>query len=628
VATTRASRGWPLRSTTLITMLVVMVAIACLWLARAFVVPIAMAVLLAFVLSPVVSLLDRRRLPRVVSVFAVVAILGLLLATGGWIVTSQIVEFLNELPQYQDNITRRIENLRAQSRNSLVTKVEGFVEKVSAAATGAAEATTASHQEPPQPVRVINTQGIVQVGPLISSAGELFEILASAGLVAVLVIFMLINREDIRNRMLRLFGEGRMTLTTRALDDAAQGLSRYLLAQFGLNAAFGIVVAAGVWLIGVPYPLLWGVCATVLRYIPYFGPWIAASLPLTLSLAIHPGWTQPLLIFGLFLSFELFAGFVAEPLLYGQSMGVSPSALLIAIAFWSWLWGAMGLVLAVPLTACLVVLGKHVEQLRFFSVLLGDEPVLTADINFYQRLLARDQDEASDIAHERLRALSLEDLYDEIFIPAIVFVRRDYDANLLSEEEISSILEMTREIAEECWSTSIERAAKAVDEEQIPERAKLSILACAARDAADETALDMFARLLDPNVCDTHVVSTDRLVSEIVELVAEERPSIVCIASLPPGGLSHTRLICKRLRGRFPNLKIVVARWGLKSNVDRNREQLAQAGADHFGTTLRDTSTQLVQLAHLARPAVETVNAERQDVERRDQPKRSLSGMH
>jgi len=609
-------------------MLVVMVAIACLWLARAFVVPIAMAVLLAFVLSPVVSLLDRRRLPRVVSVFAVVAILGLLLATGGWIVTSQIVEFLNELPQYQDNITRRIENLRAQSRNSLVTKVEGFVEKVSAAATGAAEATTASHQEPPQPVRVINTQGIVQVGPLISSAGELFEILASAGLVAVLVIFMLINREDIRNRMLRLFGEGRMTLTTRALDDAAQGLSRYLLAQFGLNAAFGIVVAAGVWLIGVPYPLLWGVCATVLRYIPYFGPWIAASLPLTLSLAIHPGWTQPLLIFGLFLSFELFAGFVAEPLLYGQSMGVSPSALLIAIAFWSWLWGAMGLVLAVPLTACLVVLGKHVEQLRFFSVLLGDEPVLTADINFYQRLLARDQDEASDIAHERLRALSLEDLYDEIFIPAIVFVRRDYDANLLSEEEISSILEMTREIAEECWSTSIERAAKAVDEEQIPERAKLSILACAARDAADETALDMFARLLDPNVCDTHVVSTDRLVSEIVELVAEERPSIVCIASLPPGGLSHTRLICKRLRGRFPNLKIVVARWGLKSNVDRNREQLAQAGADHFGTTLRDTSTQLVQLAHLARPAVETVNAERQDVERRDQPKRSLSGMH
>lgn len=623
MATTRASRGWPQRSATLITLLVVMVAIACLWLARAFVVPIAMAVLLAFVLSPVVSLLDRRRLPRVVSVFAVVTVVGLLLATGGWIVTSQIVEFLNELPQYQDNITRRIENLRAESRNSLVTKVEGFVEKVSAAATGAAESTAAPHQEPPQPVRVINTQGMVQVGPLISSAGELFEILASAGLVAVLVIFMLINREDIRNRMLRLFGEGRMTLTTKALDDAAQGLSRYLLAQFGLNASFGIVVATGVWLIGVPYPLLWGVCATVLRYIPYFGPWIAASLPLTLSLALHPGWIQPVLILGLFLAFELVAGFVAEPLLYGQSMGVSPSALLIAIAFWSWLWGAMGLVLAVPLTACLVVLGKHVEQLRFFSVLLGDEPVLTSDINFYQRLLARDQDEASDIAHERLRVLSLEDLYDEIFIPAIVFVRRDYDANLLSEEEVSSILVMTREIAEECWSTSIERAAKAIDEDPLPERAKLSILACAARDAADETALDMFARLLDPNVCDTQVVSTDRLVSEIVEQVAEERPSIVCIASLPPGGLSHTRLICKRLRSRFPSLKIVVARWGLKSNVERNREQLAEAGADHFGTSLRDTSTQLVQLAHLAKPAVETVQAER-----RDQPNRSLSGMH
>ena len=318
-----------------------------------------------------------------------------------------MVQFLNDLPSYQDNVTRRVEDLKARGKNSTVAKVEDFIENVTAAATSPIQETakealqrtnrhaakspsTKGTSGQPQSVLVVNSGSpTAQLGPWVTTADTLFEFLASAGLVSVLVIYVLINREDIRNRLLRLIGEGHMTLTTKALDDAAQGLSGYLLAQLMINASFGVVVGVGVWAVGLPYPLLWAVCSTFLRYIPFVGPWIALLFPLTLSLALGTGWTKPLIIVAVFISFELVANLALEPLLYGQKMGVSPAPLLIAIAFWSWLWGAMGLVLAVPLTVCLVVLGKHVPALKFFDILLGDEPALTADVQFYQRLLAR-----------------------------------------------------------------------------------------------------------------------------------------------------------------------------------------------------------------------------------------------
>jgi hypothetical protein len=390
-----------------------------------------------------------------------------------------------------------------------------------------------------------------------------------------------------------------MTLTTKALDDAAQGLSGFLLAQFMINASFGVVVGVGVWLVGLPYPLLWAVSSTFLRYIPFVGPWIALLFPLTLSLAITPGWTKPMVIVAIFVGFELAANLAIEPLLYGQQMGVAPAPLLIAIAFWSWLWGGMGLVLAVPLTVCLVVLGKHVPALKFFDILLGDEPALTADVHFYQRLLARDQDEAMELVRQKLQEMPLEQVFDNILIPALIAARTDFESEALSESEVASILEMTREVVEEFGSPLHDAEAQpaALDGTVAVPTPKLMILACAARDAADETALEMLQRVLDPAICHTEIVSTDRLVSEVVAMVAEERPSIVCVGSLPPGGLAHTRLLCKRLRVRFGSLKIVVGRWGLTHNLDQNREQLTTAGADQFATTLHETCTQLVQMA-------------------------------
>jgi len=572
--------------------------IACLAVAKPVVVPIAFAVLLAFVLNPVVMLLSRRGLPRAPAALVVVASTGVFVGTCGWILTSQLLQFANQLPEYEGNVSRKIHELRSSSRNSVLTRVEEFGNKVASAATGVSEVAEKEIAQP-QAVRVVNQEGTMQFGPIVAGADAVFEFLASLALVAVLVIYMLINREKLRNRFLWLFGEGHMTVTTRALDDAAQGLSRFLLMQFLVNGSFGLFVGVGLWVIGMPYPLLWGVLSTFLRYIPFIGPWIAMFFPFALSLAIMPGWTKPALIVALYVAFELAANLAIEPLLYGQSMGVSPAALLIAIAFWSWLWGAPGLVLSVPLTVCLVVLGKHFSSLAFLDILLGDEAVLTPDVQFYQRLLAHDEDEAFEIVRERLETMTLARVFDQIVVPALIATRSDFESRLISEDEAASVFENVREIVEELEPPPSEQGDAAGAKPAVS-HSRIKILACAARDAADETAVEMFSKLLDPSICAAQVISTDHLVSEIVALVAEEHPAIVCIGSLPPGGLSHTRLFCKRLRASFPDLKIMVGRWGLKGDAERrNREQLLEAGAEQFGTTLEETAVQLVQLQQL-----------------------------
>ena len=397
--------------------LLVVVVIACLALAKIVMVPIAFAVLLAFILNPVVMVLARRGVPRAVSAVVVVAATGVLVATCWWVLGSQVLQFANQLPEYEGNVKRRISELRSTGRNSVLTRVEEFGNKVVNAATGAAEKTTKESE--PQAVRVVNQEQTMQFGPIAAGLDAVFEFLASLALVVVLVVYMLINREQLRNRFLWLFGEGHMTLTTRALDDAAQGLSRFLLMQLLVNGAFGLFVGLGLWLIGMPYPVLWGVLSTFLRYIPFIGPWIAMLFPFALSLAVMPGWTKPALIVGLYVAYELVANLALEPLLYGQSMGVSPAALLVAIAFWSWLWGAAGLVLSVPLTVCLVVMGKHFPSLAFLDILLGDDAVLSPDVQFYQRLLARDEDEAFDIVRDRLKTVPLGRVFDEIVVPAL-----------------------------------------------------------------------------------------------------------------------------------------------------------------------------------------------------------------
>jgi predicted PurR-regulated permease PerM len=590
---TGRARSWHGIWPSIATVVLVILAIACLNWAKPVLVPVAFALLLSFVLSPVIAWLQRRGLGRVPAVSLVVAATAFCLTVFGWILVSQFATLAEQLPVHQERVARRISEARKQGQGSMFGKVQRSVERLMAAATEPVnEPEQTSIGTEAEPVRVIGNDSSSTLGPLAASAGEALEFLVSAGLVLMLVVLMLMNREDVRNRLLRLFGEGRVTVTTRALDDAGKRISRFLLAQLLLNSSFGLLIAVALWGIGVPYALVWGFLTAFLRYFPYVGPWVAALLPIGITVLTAEGWRQPLSVVLLFIVLELISNLLMEPWLYGQSIGVSQAALLVAVAFWTWLWGSAGLVLAVPLTVCLVVLGKYVPPLRFLDIILGDTPALTTEVKFYQRLLARDHDEAWDLIRDQLRSDPIEKVLDQTVIPALIAVRQDSDADLIRSDEAACILQAIRAIVDDH-----EDFRQNGDNAPCSGMLQLNVVACPARDSTDATALACFCRLLSPGFRVTQVNSIDQLVSEVMAKASDELPSIACIAALPAGEGAHTRLLCKQLRRRFPDLNIVVGRWGLRTGIERDREQVMAAGASHFGTTMTETASQLVQLA-------------------------------
>lgn len=589
-------RAWP----ALATFVLVILAIGCLYVARGLLIPTAVAVLLTFVLSPVVTFLQRRGLSRTPAVIVVVLLAAVVAGGIAMLVVSQLVNLLAELPSYQHNVAAKIETLRAQSNgSSLIGNVQEFLRTINNAATHPLEPQPPTGEEPVA-VEVVERAPQWDLSPWLGGVPPLMEVLAGTGLIIVLVIYSLIFREDLRSRLLSLVGKGHLTLTTKALDDAGRRISRYLFAQFILNATFGLSIGIGLTLIGIPHALLWGFCAAVLRYVPFVGPWLAAVFPVSMSLLVSDGWLQPVLVVGLFVVLELSNNLVIEPWAFGQSIGVSQAAILVAIAFWAWLWGPVGLMLAAPLTVCLVVLGKYVPSLRFFDVLLGDEPVLTADVNLYQRLLARDEDEATEIIRRESETLSSVELCDQVLIPTLVHARQDAESDQLTESEFDYVHTALRELLPD---RSEDPAVPPSAEPGAAPRPPLHLLGCAARDAADGTALEMLAAQLDPNAYRLNVLSSGMLVSEVLDEIDRQQPAAICIVSLPRGGLSHTRHLCKRLRQRFPKLKIVVGRWGA-SPTPELRDQLAGSGADYVAVTVQQTCEQLHELSQFLRPAV------------------------
>jgi len=435
----------------------------------------------------------------------------------------------------------------------------------------------------------------------------MLELLAHASLVFVLVIFMLIERGTLLDRLIRLVGYSRVTVTTKALEEAGQRISRYLVMQSIINGSYGCAVGLGLLLIGLPYALLWGFLAAFLRFIPYVGPTLAALLPMALSLAVFIGWMKPLLVGGLFLILELGANLVLEPLLYGRSAGVSQVALLVAIAFWTWLWGPIGLLLATPLTVCLGVLGKHVPQLAFLGVLVNDETVTELN-RYYQRLVARDQDGAAEIVEGHLKTQPLGAVYDEVLVPALCYAKQDCRQDSLTEDEAQFIVRATREVVEDLDTRPLQTAPPATDAAAVPadEDAaaplpKALILGCPARDEVDELALLMFWQLLDPAQYEVELTRAPMVTSELVALVARTSPALICIGAVPPGGLAQARYRCKRLRARFPDLKIVVGRWGFKESADETLAQLRADGIDYVGTSLLETRDQVMRLVASSR---------------------------
>lgn len=532
-----------------------------------------MATLLAFVLSPVVGTLHHWGLGRVPAVILVVVLVMAALGGAGWALSVQLGVLAEDLPRHTEAVKRRIGEWRPgrgtvlDRTRSAVDEVVGELEKVERPAKPA---------ESPVPVVIKAKQ------PLLSRVPALLRELSSAGFVMLLVIFILVELQALRDRFIRLVGWGRLTLTTKALDEAGQRISRYLLSLSLVNAGMGLVFGLGLLLIGVPYALLWGALLAVFRFVPYLGVWVAVLLPTAMSLAQDDGWARPLMVVALFLALELLANVVVEPVLYSQRTGLSKLALLVAIGFWTWLWGPIGLILATPLTAGLVALAKYVPSLEPLTVLLGDEPALAAPAVFYQRLVARDIDEATEIVERRLEETSLEAVADEILLPALIFVRRDRAAGRLDDADQRFVVAALREIVEQVAGPEGDGAVT-----------EARVLSCPARDEVDGAALELLRRVLGLVGCAMEVLPPGLLSAEVVDRVTRHRPAVVVVGSIPPGGLAQTRYLIKRFKAACPESTILVGRWGAFGETDPT---VLGGGVDQPAKSLAETRNQILAL--------------------------------
>src|SRR5499425_2667332 len=568
--------------------------IAALYWGQGVLIPVALAGLFTFLLSPIVSGLERLglgrlRAGRAIAVAAVVSLVFSALGATTWVIAQQVLALGSELPRYRGNLMHKITDVRWAGSHGGLAQVQSMAKQVMGELQ---KEETPKGESKPVPVVVKSDASGIWRFP------RLLEFLGSAAFLIVLVVFMLIEQHEIRNRFIRLIGHGRLASATRALDEAAARISRYLVAQTIVNAAYGTALGLGLYFIGLPYAMMWGFLAFSLRFIPYLGPPMAAVGPVVLSLAIFSDWQRPLITVGLFLAVELITYVGLEPLMYGHSIGVSQVALLVALAFWTWLWGPIGLALGTPLTVCLVVLGKHVPALGFISVMMTDEPALPVDVSYYQRLLARDSTEGAEILDGYLADHSLEQAYDEILVRALSRAKRDRDAQRVSDEEVHSVYEAGRETVEKLSARRHEDSEEGDTIESTAVEEAPLVLGCPAADEGDEVALLMFGQLLRPTDCTLEIVTASALSGEIVSLVSERKPTVVVIGAVPPEGLAQARHLCKRLRARFPDLKVIVGRWG-EFPGESDRASLLEAGADAVASTFAQSRDQLLERVHL-----------------------------
>lgn len=549
-----------------------------LYIAQAIVVPVALAVLLSFLLTPVVAALQRR-IGRVPAVLAVVLAAVGMLGAGGFIVTQQLASVAQELPAYRQNIRQKIRDVRGAGTGGSVELLQRTVDDIE----------NELHKDEPAaaPARpvIVRPEQVTGLWSFPSVVGPLVGPLTTAGLVVALAIFMLLERDELRSRLIRLFGYGRLAVTTKAFDEAGRRVSRYLLVQSFVNLLYAIGVAVGLFFLGVPYAILWASLAGMLRFIPYVGPVVGFVAPVAVALAVFEGWVRPLLVIGLFLVLELFTNLVLETVLYAGAIGVSQVALLIAVAFWSWLWGPLGLLLATPLTVCLAVLGKYVPGLEFVSTLISDEPVLTPDLTYYQRLLAGDDADAGDLIERHVAQNDPDTVFDAVMLPALSYAERDRTEGRLEPDEELAVIEATAELLNDMIEGPLDRA-----EGTIP------VLGLAADGAPDVLALRMLARLLRDTPIALEIRERPALSPDLLEALRSGHYRAICIADIPPSAPSRSRVLTRRVRALAPDLPILVGRWAPAGLADDSSEALRAAGATHVATKLIETRTELASL--------------------------------
>jgi predicted PurR-regulated permease PerM len=607
-----------------------------LYFGREIIIPIALAILLSFVLAPVVGLLQRIRVPRGLAVVSVVILAFALIFALGSLLASQLTQLAGDLPRYQSTISDKIQSFRdTTAGRGTLERASGMLKDLSkeldkpkeaASPLGAGTSLTPKTSAPLTPVPVeVRQPDPGALESLQSLISPLLHPLATTGIIIIFVIFILLQREDLRNRLIRLAGSHDLQRTTAALDDAAARLSRLFLIQLLLNGTFGVVIGAGLWLIGIPSAILWGILAAVLRFVPYIGAAIAAAFPLALAVAVDPSWSMLLWTLALFLVVEPVVGHVIEPMVYGHSTGLSPVAVVASATFWTALWGPIGLVLATPLTVCLVVLGRHVERLEFLDIMFGDRPALSPPEMFYQRMLAGDPTEAAEKAEEFLKERSLSSYYDEVALKGLQLAQADAERGALDHERLTKIRDAVSEFANDLSdqddrpppkvtsttdaeaSSAVESVAEDAPYENLPILSKEDlppdwqgehpVLCVAGRSLIDEAAAIMLGQLSTAHGLAARVEAAEALSTANVFRLETTGVAIICLIYTNAASPAHMRYSVRRLRRKLPKATIILGCW-MKEIDPAALEQLREgAKADLAAASLGEAIKLCIEAA-------------------------------
>jgi predicted PurR-regulated permease PerM len=575
------------------TVIIGAITVAALYFAREVLVPIALAFLLSFVLAPLVRLLRRLRVGHASSVLVAVLLAFLVISGIGTLIGSQAAELAGNLALYESTITRKIEALQSEATGSgILSRASSTLNDLKKEITRTAEKATVNAttppntapqgEQPPKPIPVeIHAPPPAPFEIIRSIIGPLAGPLATAGIVIVFLIFILVQREDLRDRFILLVSAGDLHRTTMALDDGASRLSRYFLTQIAINASFGVIIGTGLFFIGVPSAILWGILAMLLRFLPYIGAWIAAFFPIALAVAVDPSWSMLVWTIVLFAVVELLLSQGIEPLLNAHSTGLSAVAVVVAATFWTWLWGPVGLLLSTPLTVCLVVIGRHVERLRFLDVLLGDQPALAPEETFYQRMLASDPDEAAHQAEVFLKEKSLCDYYDEIAMKGLELAQLDARRGALDHDrrvEIKQTIEGLIDNLSDREDTRASRDSSSVEPTSVGSEAqnaapsKTTVLCVAGGGPLDEAAAAMLSQVLLKRGIGARIVPNQLVSSSNIFRLDVEGVESIVISYLDLGGFANARYLVRRLRRRLPaNVTVLLGLWAqTEAEIDRS----------------------------------------------------------
>jgi predicted PurR-regulated permease PerM/methylmalonyl-CoA mutase cobalamin-binding subunit len=573
-------------------------------------VPIALATLITFLLSRLVTRLERW-IGRIAAVLVTVIAMFTIFAGASWVIARQVIDLADKLPDYQANIVTKIRSLKLPAGGPLArlsSSVHVLQNELAAPgpvpstdrARGDSSTRTAPPVASPIPVKVI--EGRSAIPQLMQETlSAILSPLGTAALVLLLVIFMLLKREDLRGRLIRLVGQGRISTTTRAMEDAGRRVSRYLSTQFLVNTCYGVCVAVGLQFIGVPNAVLWGVLAGVLRFIPYVGPWVGALLPVLLSFAISSSWFTPLITIALFIVLEAIVSNFVEPWLYGANTGVSPIALIISAVFWTWLWGPVGLVLSTPLTVCLAVIGRHVPRLEFLGTLLSEDQALAPHEEFYHRLLSFSMDSAEEFATKYVETESLTALYDKVLIPAIGAVEIDAHRGSLTAEQRTSASQRIHEIIDDFSGWEASHSDK--DEQKSDDLTRVAppigsrVLCLPASAYRDELAGEMLAQLLRNQGFEAKNLPARLKDEELIDRTVEIQPECICVSVLPPTSIAEARHLSAAIHERLGSVTILVGAWSARFDAEKLRERLRATHVDDVSVSLADAVKRVCKMS-------------------------------